>query len=168
MERELRKIQGNNRMSGLLFEPVDKKTALMTAPLSLAFIGDSVHDIFVRERLVRQHDYPPHGLHSVASGFVCAKMQAAAAAALMDEFDEDETAVFRRARNSKAASPPKNADIGDYHMATGLEAVLGYLYISAQHERLHALLERIWEISFALRGGDDWRRPRQSMYNKSV
>ena len=116
------------------------------APLTLAYLGDTVYDLFIRSRLIARHNLNVHGLHERASRFVRASAQARVAAALYADLTPMEQSVLRRGRNAKVSTVPKNADIGEYHMATGLEAVLGYLYLSKQKERLGTLLDAAWNI----------------------
>ena len=115
--------------------------------LALAYVGDTIYDLFVRTVLVSTRALPVHDLHVQASECVNAGAQARAAYALMDEFTEEELAVFKRGRNAKSHTVPKNANIGDYRAATGLEAVLGFLYLSGRESRAFKLL------SMAMRGG---------------
>lgn len=108
--------------------------------LSLAYVGDAVHSLFVRERLVTELDFKPDALHTLASSEVKAAAQARLAESLLDKFTEAETSVYLRGRNAKAHHKAKNQSISDYRKATGLEAVLGYLYLTGQRERIIQLL----------------------------
>lgn len=112
------------------------------APLALAYIGDAVYDIFVRTKVIEEHeDMQPNKLHRFTAGIVRAHAQANSIKALMPYLTEDETAVFKRGRNSKSYTMPKNAEVGDYRMATGLEALFGFLYLSEETERLNELMQ---------------------------
>lgn len=124
------------------FTAISEKDALLMSALSLAYVGDAVHSLFVRERLVGEMDSKPDALHSLASSEVKAAAQARLAESLQGEFTETETAVFLRGRNAKAHHKAKNQTISDYRKATGLEAVLGYLYLTGQHGRIIDLLTR--------------------------
>ena len=97
----------------------------LMAPLSLAYIGDTVYDMFVRTGLVSNTDLPVHWLHLHAAEKVCAKAQAEAAKKLEPLFNEEEKGIFRRGKNSHIGTVPKNASIIDYRLATALEAVVG-------------------------------------------
>jgi len=110
--------------------------------LALAYVGDTVYDLFVRTQLACTRALPVHDLHVQASERVNAGAQARAAHALMDEFTEEERAIFRRGRNAKSRTVPKNADVGDYRAATGLEAVLGFLYLTGREDRAFELLAK--------------------------
>jgi len=115
-------------------------------PAVLAFIGDAVFNLFIRERLVRRKRASSHALHIDATRYVKAASQSRIARELQEDFDEDEAFVFRRGRNAKSTTVPRNADLKDYHYATGLEAVLGYLYLANRKERLESILERAASI----------------------
>ena len=117
----------------------------MLSPLTLAFIGDSVYDLLVRERLVTQANRPTNKLHQLAVEHVRASSQAAAAKMLLesDILHADETSVLRRGRNAHTGHVPKNASESDYHMATALEALFGYLYLSGRQDRLRELFDLI-------------------------
>jgi len=110
--------------------------------LALAYVGDTIYDLFVRTLLACSRALPVHDLHVEASERVNAGAQARAARALMDEFTAEELAVFRRGRNAKTRTVPKNANVGDYRAATGLEAVLGFLYLTGREERAFELLSK--------------------------
>lgn len=108
--------------------------------LTLAYIGDAVFELLIRTVLVRTAQMPVNRLHRQASRLVNAEMQARMAEDLLEEFTEEEAAVFHRGRNAKANTHAKNASIIDYRKATGLEAVCGYLYLKGNMERLVSLL----------------------------
>lgn len=115
------------------------------SPLTLAFIGDTVFDLFVRERLICQANRPVNKLHNLASKTVNAASQAKAIKKIMDMLTEEELAVFRRGRNTHTNHKAKNATEGDYHYATGFEALFGYLYLKGNIERLRELFDIITE-----------------------
>ena len=111
----------------------------LLSPLNLAFIGDAVFEIFVRESLVCEANRPVNKLHKAAAATVNAASQAAAAAKIMPMLTQEEIAVFKRGRNAHTNHKAKNASEGDYHHATGLEALFGYLYLQGEIERLREL-----------------------------
>ena len=113
--------------------------------LNLAFVGDTVFDLFVRERLLCQANRPVNVQHALAARRVKASAQANAAKAILPLLTEREEAVFRRGRNAHSRHRAKNATEGDYHYATGLEALFGDLYLRGELERLRALFDRITE-----------------------
>ena len=112
-------------------------------PLVLAYIGDTVYDLYVRTHLVRTTALTAHGLHMAAAKRVCAAAQAASFRRIEDRLTEEELAVFRRGRNGHMGTIPKNASIADYRTATGLEAVIGWLYLKGRDSRLTELMETI-------------------------
>ena len=116
------------------------------APLTLAYIGDSVHTLFVRERVIGQSDKKVHELHILTSRYVKASAQAKAIHILLPELNEEEEAIYKRGRNAKSATVPKNAIVSDYRAATGYEALIGALYIDKKKERLNEILARSMEI----------------------
>ncbi|MBQ3023665.1 MAG: Mini-ribonuclease 3 [Clostridia bacterium] len=114
------------------------------SPLALAYIGDSVYDLFIRTKILSKGNRHVTDMHRDAVSFVKAHSQAISAYALEVELTEDELRVLKWGRNAKS-TPPKNADVTDYRMATGFETLVGYLYIDGQDERLSYLLEKAYE-----------------------
>ena len=112
----------------------------MKNPLVLAYIGDTIYDLYVRTQLILTTDATAHGLHMQAAQRVCAKGQAEALRRIWDQLTEEEQGVYKRGRNSHMGTVPKNAAIQDYRAATGLEALLGYLYLGGQDQRLTQLM----------------------------
>jgi len=123
------------------FAPAEE-TAANYSPLVLAFLGDSVYELFVRTRLVQAGSRPVKTLHSDKVAFVKAEAQAFLARTLQPELTDAEKAVLKRGRNAHSHTVPKNASVEDYRHATGFEALLGYLWLSGQHDRLLELTER--------------------------
>lgn len=109
--------------------------------LTLAFLGDSVYEMFVREQLVRAGSRPPAEFQKMSAGKACCRFQAEAAVRIKPLLSEEEEAVFRRGKNAHPGHFPKNSDQMDYHNATGLEALFGYLYLCGEQARLKELLE---------------------------
>ena len=110
------------------------------SPLALAQIGDTVCDLYARIYLNDQFARSPHELHLAASKYVCAAGQAAAYHRMELHLTEEEAAVFRRGRNAHSSTMPKNASAADYHTATGLEAMVGWLFLSGADARLSELM----------------------------
>ena len=106
--------------------------------LELAYLGDSLYDLYVREHLVAGGGRV-HALHRQAVSMVCAHAQAEALGRVEGLLTNEEADVVRRARNAKQ-SPPRNADIGEYHRATALEALVGYLYVTGRRDRMNEIL----------------------------
>ncbi len=112
------------------------------SPLVLAYIGDSVYELFVREKIIEEHtDMPPNKLHRLSITHVSAHAQSNSMLAVETVLTDDELSVFRRGRNAKSATVPKNADITDYRRATGFEALIGYIYLSGNMQRLKEIME---------------------------
>lgn len=112
------------------------------SPLTLAYIGDTVYDLYIRAYLVKNRMGKVQDLHKYASSVVNARAQATAAKLLLSLFTEREHEIFRSGKNSKSA-PPKNMSVKDYSYATGLEAVVGYLYCIGEKQRLNDLFRII-------------------------
>ena len=113
-----------------------EKAMETASTLNLAFLGDCVYELYVRDTLVRCYPDKP------ARELVCAKAQAQVAAHIFDWLDEAEKTVYLRARNAHPGHLPKNAAPADYHAATAIEAVVGYLYLCGKNERLAELFEQ--------------------------
>ena len=114
-------------------------------PISLAFLGDAVYEVLVREHLALKGDRPPEELHRLAVTFVSATAQAQATEKLMPLLTEEEITAFKRGRNAKVSHIPKGASPAKYHAATGFEALFGYLYLKGQYERMRELFNLISE-----------------------
>ncbi|MEE0409423.1 MAG: ribonuclease III domain-containing protein [Clostridia bacterium] len=111
-------------------------------PLVLAYIGDSLYDVYVRSRLIAENgDLSAHKLHVEAIRYVKAHGQSAAVLAIEDKLTEDELSAYKRGRNTKSFTVPKNADVGEYRRATGFEALLGWLYVRKETDRLDEIME---------------------------
>lgn len=119
------------------------------SPLSLAYIGDGVYELYVRTRMINEHTgMPAHKLHMHTVKYVKAASQSASINYMLEFLTEDEMAVFKRGRNAKSPTTPKNADILDYRRATGFEALIGYLYLSDNEARLNELMSMAYEHAF--------------------
>lgn len=106
------------------------------SPLTLAYIGDAVYDLVIRTVVVERANRAANELHKRAVKFVQAGTQAVMVTALQEILTEDELAVFKRGRNAKSNTSAKNASITDYRKATGFEALIGFLYLTDQTDRL--------------------------------
>ncbi len=106
------------------------------SPLTLAFVGDGIYDLLIRTMVVKEANTSNHALHKKTTGFVRAEAQAMMARALQPILSEEEEQVYRRGRNAKMATMAKHASMSDYKQATGFEALLGYLYLKGDYERL--------------------------------
>lgn len=115
-------------------------------PLVLAYVGDSVYEVYVRTRLLAENpDMPAHKLHRLAIRCVKAHAQSNSMIAVEPILTEEEEAVYKRGRNAKSATVPKNADVADYRRATGFEALVGYLYLKGENTRLEKIMEAAYE-----------------------
>ena len=112
------------------------------SPLTLAYIGDAVYELFVRTYLLRDANFPVNKLHKAAIGLVNAKAQSDLFQKVKDTLTEDELAVYKRGRNTNS-HPPKNADMVDYKSATGIETLIGYLYLKGESERILEILKNL-------------------------
>lgn len=108
--------------------------------LVLAFVGDGVQTLYVRTKLVNASSSKAGVLHKLVAGEINAVHQSKAVMSLLEIFNTEEMEIYKRARNSKTNSSAKNANIIDYKKASGYEAVIGYLYLTGQSERLDYLL----------------------------
>ena len=108
--------------------------------LTLAYLGDTVYDLYVRTTLAETLHLPMRALHLEAAKHVCAAGQANAYRRMADRLTEAEQAAFRRGRNAHSGTVPKHADVRDYRVATGLESLLGYLYLRGEDERIGELM----------------------------
>lgn len=118
------------------------------SPLTLAFVGDSVFDLLVREMLVCQANRSANRLHKLAVERVCASAQSDAVRKLLDGglLTDEEIAVLKRGRNAHTNHLPKNASEQEYHYATALETLFGYLYLAGRTQRLRELFSLICRI----------------------
>ena len=117
----------------------------LLSPSVLAFVGDAVYGLYVRTALA-DTSRPSGELHKMSAQVVNAAAQARAFAVIEPILTEKELAVFKRGRNFHTSSTPKNATNGDYHTATGLECLFGWLYLSGDKARADKLFAKIWEV----------------------
>lgn len=122
-----------------------KKNPNMASPLTLAFVGDAIWEIYVRSRIIEEYpDMSANKLHRNAVGFVKANRQCIALSALTDDLSEDEMSAYKRGRNANPHTVAKHASVADYRHATGFEALLGYVYMKNDAERLNELMEKAY------------------------
>ena len=119
----------------------ETKVNLMS-PLTWAYIGDSVYELFIRNHLVNTTNLKPHNLHIETIKYVNAKSQAEILDKLQDELTDKEMEIVRRTRNTQNHHLPKNADPADYMYATAFEGLIGYLYLTDQKERLDEIFNK--------------------------
>lgn len=125
-------------MNMLLFHQPSKKAQLMN-PVILAYIGDAVFELLVRQYFISLPNQKSHHLHREATKMVSAKGQKRTLDRWQPHLTEEEADIVRRGRNSKSGAPPKNADLADYRLATALESLVGYLYYEGRINRLNEL-----------------------------
>ncbi|WP_092921758.1 Mini-ribonuclease 3 [Romboutsia hominis] len=120
------------------------RTELITmSPLVLAYIGDTIYESYIREYLIRKNiNKKVNDLHKSAIKYVNAKAQATVMHEIEEELSEDELRIYKRGRNQKSHTSPKNADIIDYKCATGFEALVGYLHLGGEKDRLNYIVEK--------------------------
>ena len=109
------------------------------SPQALAFLGDAVYELLVRERIVLKANRPVSELHLQAVEQVRASYQSQAYAVIEPLLTEEEAAALKRGRNLNSVKPPKNGNVRDYRRATGLESLFGYLYVQGRLERINEL-----------------------------
>jgi len=132
--------------AGLTVNPSIRSTDLREMPISvLAYIGDAVYELYVRLYATSHSSGKSGLLHRLSVRMVKARAQAEAIRHLLPDLTEEEQSICRRGRNSQPGSMSRHADPADYLMATGLEALVGYLYLKQDHERLNQLMARILE-----------------------
>lgn len=130
-----------------LSKPIKDFEARNLNPLLLAFMGDSVFQNHVRERiLLRDPDRMPHELHLEAIRYVKAQSQSDIIESIGGMLTEDEFYIYKRGRNMKSGTIPKNADVLDYRRATGFESLIGYLYLTGREARLGEILEASYRL----------------------
>ena len=123
-----------------LGDTVDKNKILSINPVVLAFVGDAVYSLFIRSDLAFANDSKTGVLNKLATSKVRATAQAELIEKILPLFSEEETAVFKRARNAKKPTRSKSASVAEYNLSTGFEAVLGYLYLLGDYGRINYLL----------------------------
>jgi len=110
------------------------------SPLTLAYIGDAVYELYIRTYIMHNCNMPVSKLHKASTHYVSAKAQADIIKKIMDKLSEDEISAYKRGRNAHSYTSAKNADIIDYRMATGLEALMGYVYVKKDMNRLEEII----------------------------
>ena len=112
------------------------------SPLTLAYIGDGIYEIVVRTVIVDEANRQVNKIHKAASNLVKAETQAKMIHLIMDDLTEEEVRIYKRGRNAKAVTRAKNASMSDYRTATGFEALMGWLYLTGQSERMMQLIKK--------------------------
>ena len=125
----------------MIISPQEKNKVKQMNPLVLAFVGDGVETLFVRAKVALSGDGKANALHRQASAEVNAHAQSEQVERVLPYLTEEEKDIYLRARNSKSRHHAKNYSVGDYRRASGLEAVIGYLYLTGEIDRLKELFE---------------------------
>lgn len=113
----------------------------MLSPLTWAYVGDCVYELYIRTKLVTTTNLKPHKLHIETIKYVKAKSQAELLAKIQDKLTDEEKNIVRRGRNAENHHLPKNSNVQEYMHATAFEALIGYLYLTKRFERLKEILE---------------------------
>lgn len=119
-------------------QEVDVKTY---SPLALAYIGDCIFDLVIKNLVLNEGNKPVQKLHRETSRYVQASSQSKMMRRLQEELTEEEHQIYKRGRNSKTVSPAKNQTVTDYRRATGFEALIGYLYLNREYRRMLELVK---------------------------
>lgn len=130
-------------MEELIERKKDKEEINMLSPLTWAYIGDCVYELYVRQELVNKTNLKPHNLHMEAIKYVKASKQAEILNKIMDVLTDKEKDIVRRGRNAENHHLPKNASVQDYMYSTAFEALVGYLYLTKQDKRLKEIFNII-------------------------
>lgn len=117
-----------------------KEEVNLMSPLIWAYVGDGVYELYIRTKLINETNMKPHALHIEAIKYVKAQAQAEILNKIYDKLTEEEKEIVRRGRNSENHHLPKNANVQEYMYSTAYEALIGYLYLTQQTERLQEIL----------------------------
>ncbi len=127
-------------MEELIERRKDEKDVKLMSPLTWAYIGDCVYELYVREELINKTNLKPHKLHIEAIKYVKAKKQSEILKEILPNLTEEEQDIVRRGRNAENHHLPKNASVQEYMYATAFETLIGYLYLTKKDERLKEIL----------------------------
>lgn len=120
-----------------------KEEIELMSPLTWAYIGDCVYELYIRNKLVNETNLKPHKLHIEAIKYVKAKSQAEKLKEIYETLTQEEKDVVRRGRNTQNHHLPKNSNVQEYMYSTAFEALIGYLYLTKQNKRLGEILNKI-------------------------
>ena len=134
-------------MSGQTPEGKSREQVRQYSPLTLAYAGDAAYELVIRTMLVRRANQPVHRLHRQASNLVRAEKQSELAAVLEPLLTEEEAQIYRRGRNARTGTHARSAGVQAYRRATGFEAVIGFLWLSGQKERMLDLIAAGLQVS---------------------
>lgn len=117
----------------------------MMSPLTWAYVGDCVYELYIRTELINRTNLKPHKLHIESIKYVKAQAQAEFLKKIYDDLTEEEQEIIRRGRNAENHHLPKNCNIQDYMYATAFEALIGYLYLRKQNKRLREIFNKVFK-----------------------
>ena len=120
-----------------------KQEVELMSPLTWAYIGDAVYELFIRNKLINETNLKPHKLHIEAIKYVKAKSQAEKLNEIYEALTDEEKDIVRRGRNTQNHHLPKNSNVQEYMYSTAFEALIGYLYLTKQNTRLKEILEKV-------------------------
>ncbi len=120
-----------------------KEEVELMSPLTWAYIGDAVYELYIRNKLINETNLKPHKLHIEAIKYVKAKSQAEKLNEIYETLTDDEKDIVRRGRNTQNHHLPKNSNVQEYMYSTAFEALIGYLYLTKQNTRLKEILDKI-------------------------
>lgn len=139
--------------------PISAEKARAENPVTLAFLGDAVYSLSVREKLVKRGGGKPHDYQKAAAKIVSAKGQSEFLEKVEALLTEEETEIYRRGRNAKKTTRAKHASVGEYNRSTGFEAVLGFLYLTGNTQRIDELLSLDDEKRYELEQRNTYFKP---------
>jgi ribonuclease-3 family protein len=125
-------------------KPLSPEQAASLSPIALAYIGDAIYDLLIRQRLLTEKERPVYKLHQMTSERVNASAQSRAAKRILPLLSPQELTLLKRGRNATGSKVPRNADVLEYRWATGFECLVGFLYLTGQRDRLTELADIIW------------------------
>lgn len=134
-------------MKELIERKKDIEEVKLMPPLVWAYVGDAVYELYIRTNLVNNTKLNPHKLHVEAIKYVKAQAQAKILETITENLTEEEKDIVRRGRNAQNHHLPKNANLDEYSHATAFEALIGYLYLTKQDERLREILEKTFGMN---------------------
>ena len=141
LKGQKRKVK--NKMEEFLKIDRPKEEVELMSPLTWAYIGDAVFELYIRNKLINETNLKPHKLHIEAIKYVKAKSQAETLNKIYETLTDEEKDIVRRGRNTQNHHLPKNSNVQEYMYATAFEALIGYLYLTKQHTRLKEILNLI-------------------------
>ena len=141
LEGQKRKVK--NRIEEFLKIDRPKEEVELMSPLTWAYIGDAVYELYIRNKLINETNLKPHKLHIEAIKYVKAKSQAEMLNKIYEMLTDEEKDIVRRGRNTQNHHLPKNSNVQEYMYATAFEALIGYLYLTKQNARLKEILNQV-------------------------